>query len=99
MYDIDWILNVSSIDLCMIHLLSLCRLYRYNPQYDDYEKSFVLKRAEAEGITKIVCKLRTQNDKAFESVYFLPDEDAIQFRSKIIQDFKESTKRKRGDTS
>lgn len=95
MYDIAWIKSLDNVDLCYIHLLSLCRLYRYNPR-NDPEQSIKLSQAEAQRITRVTVLLRTKNDEPFKTVYYLPHEQAELFKSRFIDDF---TNKKRGDSS
>lgn len=96
MYNIPWIKSVSDIDLCYIHLLSLCRLYRYNPRHDP-EQSIKLSQAEARHITRVTVLLRTKNEEPFKSVYYLPHDEAEVFRDRFISDF--TAKPKEGDTA
>ncbi len=96
MYNILWIKSVDNVDLCYIHLLSQCRLYRYNPRYDP-KKSIKLSQAEARHITKVTVLLRTKNDEPFKSVYYLPHEQAEIFKDRFIADF--TAKTKEGDSS
>ena len=96
MYDIQWIKSLDNTDLCYIHLLSLCRLYRYNPR-NDPEQSIKLSQAEARHITKVTVLLRTKNDEPYKSVYYLPHEQAETFRERFIADF--TINPKEGDSS
>ena len=96
MYDIPWIKSVDNVDLCYIHLLSQCRLYRYNPRYDP-KKSIKLSQAEARHITRVTVLLRTKNDEPFKCSYYLPHEQAETFRERFIADF--TINPKEGDSS
>lgn len=96
MYDIPWIKSLDYTDLCYVHLLSLCRLYRYNPR-NDPEQSIKLSQAEAQRITRVTVLLRTKNDEPFKCSYYLPHEQAETFRERFIADF--TINPKEGDTS
>lgn len=86
MYDIQWIKSLENVDLAYIHLLSLCRLFRYNPR-NDPEQSIKLCQAEARHITRVTVLLRTKNGEKFKAVYYLPHEQAETFRDRFIDDF------------
>jgi len=96
MYDIPWIKSLDYTDLCYVHLLSLCRLYRYNPRYDP-EQSIKLIPAEARHITRVTVLLRTKNDERFKCSFYLPHEQAETFRERFIADF--TINPKEGDSS
>lgn len=69
------------------------RIYHYNLRYETVKQSIVLSPAEARGITKITVKLRTKEDKHFNVLYFIADEQAELFKEQLTEYYKKGAKR------
>ena len=87
-YDIEWAKGLCESDLILCNVLTFCRIYHYNPRYDDLSKCVVLEQAEANGITRITVKLKTRDMKSFTMPpYYIADDEAIRFKECWIDYF------------
>lgn len=70
-----------------MHVLSTCRIFRYNLRHATVKKSVQIEKAEAAGVYKLTVLLLTKSGADFYLTYYLQEDQAESFIQILTEAF------------